>query len=80
MTDIPAQTTSENNAELEAVADQLLADMNRITMRSQNYDLDIERLKAETSLLKAETSLLKAEAGRLETENRVTLARIKAVL
>lgn len=73
MTDIPAQTTLENNAELEAVADQLLADMNRIAARSQNYDLDIERLKAETSLLKV-------EASRLEAENRIVLARIKAAL
>ena len=55
----------KSNAEYEAIADQLLADMRHIEEVMQQDRSEIERLKVETA--------------RLEAENRVVLDRLKAM-
>lgn len=55
----------KTDADYEAIADQLLADMRRIEERMQTDRAEIEYLKAETA--------------RLENENRIVLSRLKAM-
>lgn len=52
-------------ADFEAIADQLLADMKRLAEQ-----MDIDR---------NEINQLKADTSRLEAENQLALARLKAI-
>lgn len=62
----------KTNADYEAIADQLLTNMQHLEMLMQSDRVEIDRLKAETHLLRE-------EGLRLETETRATLSRLKTV-
>ncbi|HLK56648.1 MAG TPA: hypothetical protein VKU00_08795 [Chthonomonadaceae bacterium] len=62
----------KNDTEYEAIADQLLADMQRLNELMKSDRVEIDQLKTETRLLRE-------VAAHLETENRAALSRLKAV-
>ena len=63
---------TKNETEYEAIADQLLADMQRLNEVMQRDRVEIDQLKTETRLLRE-------VATHLELENRAALLRLKAV-
>ena len=67
-----AKTKRKTAADYEAIADQLLVDMQDLEPLMQSDRIEIDRLKAETHLLRE-------EARRLETETRATLSRLQGI-
>ena len=64
------KTKRKTAADYEAIADQLLADMQHLETLMHSDRNEIDRLKAETYLLRE-------EARRLETETQTVLSRLK---
>lgn len=50
----------KTSADYEALAAQLLADMERLEAQMDKTYMESERLKAETQIIKAETEIIKA--------------------
>jgi hypothetical protein len=53
----------KTTAEYEAIAAQLLAEMNRLEEQMDKDHAESERLKSETQVIKAETEIIKARTA-----------------